>query len=556
MILPRTSSDIPRVTVLKCNAVARWVIASSLFVAGSCAPVSQGPLAGPHTPYDTVTAEKTLVFGFTSILERHLEGVSAAAIALEGMRGLGGLDAQVGISHLDGKVLLNAADRVVAEYPAPAENDIQGWARLTLTVVMDARGFSKAVEEADLETIYETVFDATLAKLDMFSRYSGAADARNLRASRNGFGGLGIRFDMVADEAKIVDVMEGTPAGRAGILAGDLLTHIEGQSISGLPKDEISKRLRGPVASSVTVTLRRGYKPLEMSIARALIVPPTVTMALNDGVAEFKITGFNQRTASSLANELKRASDQAGGQLKGVVLDMRGNPGGLLDQAVLMADLFIENGPIVSTRGRHPLATQHYEARQGDAGENLPVVVLVDGKSASAAEILAAALQDAGRAVVVGTNSYGKGTVQTVIRLPNDGEMTLTWSRFHTPTGYALHGLGVLPTICTASGAETFPAGLDGRAEGMILPAVLPASTSENLALWRHAKLEETDLRQQLRSTCPSARHDGQTNDNAMAYRILGDHSLYTQMLRVSSPFAITAPSQPAPVWTPQQVQH
>lgn len=543
--------------VLKRNAVARWVIASSLFVAGSCAPVSQGPLAGPHAPYDTVMAEKTLVFGFTSILERHLESVTAAAIAVEGMRGLAGIDAEIGIDHVGGKVMLTAADRVVAEYPAPREDDMRGWARLTVTVALDARGVSKAVESADVEKLYEAMFDATLSKLDVFSRYSGAKDARDLRASRNGFGGLGIRFELAEDEARIVDVMEGTPAARAGLQNGDILTHIEGQSVSGLPKDEISKRLRGPVSSAVAVTLRRGFKPFEASMARALIVPPTVTMTLNDdGVAEFKITGFNQRTASSLAHELARATDQAGGQLKGVVLDMRGNPGGLLDQAVLMADLFVKDGPIVSTRGRHPLATQHYEARQGDAGENLPVVVLVDGKSASAAEILAAALQDAGRAVIVGTNSYGKGTVQTVIRLPNDGEMTLTWSRFHTPTGYALHGLGVLPTICTAEGAETFPASLDNGVALGATPALLPASASENLALWRHAKLEETDLRRRLRSTCPSARHADQVHDNAVALRILGDHTIYSRMLSASSPFTVPAAVRSAPISTPQQVQH
>lgn len=514
-------------------------------------------MAGPHAPYDTAMAEKTLAFGFTSILERHLESVTAAIIAVEGMRGLGGIDAEIGIDHADGKVRLTAADRVVAEYPAPAEDDMRGWARLTVTVALDARGVSKAVENADVEKLYEAVFDATLSKLDVFSRYSGAKDARDLRASRNGFGGLGIRFDLAEDEAKIVDVMEGTPAARAGLLVGDILTHIEGQSVSGLPKDEISKRLRGPVSSAVAVSLRRGYKPFEATMARALIVPPTVTMALNEGVAEFKITGFNQRTASSLAAELKRASDQAGGQLKGVVLDMRGNPGGLLDQAVLMADLFIKDGPIVSTRGRHPLATQHYEARQGDAGEDLPVVVLVDGKSASAAEILAAALQDAGRAVVVGTNSYGKGTVQTVIRLPNDGEMTLTWSRFHTPTGYALHGLGVLPTICTAEGAETAGFTTAGFATGGgLMPAVMPASASENLALWRHAKLEETDLRKRLRSTCPSARHADQTHDNAVAQRILGDRDIYSRMLSVSSPFAAPAAAQSLPLSAPQQVQH
>ncbi|MEW5728040.1 MAG: S41 family peptidase, partial [Pseudomonadota bacterium] len=490
-------------TVLKHSAVARWVIAGSLFVAGSCAPVSQGPLAGPHAPYDTAEAEKTLVFGFNSIVERHLDRVNAATIAVEGMRGLGSIDPEIGVARVDDRVLLTASDRVVAEYPAPAEDDVRAWARLTITLALDARGVSKAVEDAGLEQVYEAVFDSTLSKLDMFSRYSGAKEAREHRASRNGFGGVGIKFDMVEGEAKVIEVMDGAPAAKAGMQLGDIITHIEGQTVAGMAKDDISSRLRGPVSSAVTVTIRRGFKPLDLAVRRELIVPPTVTAKLNDdGTAEFKITSFNQRTAASLAAELKKARAQMGGAMKGVILDMRGNPGGLLDQAVSMADLFMKDGPIVSTRGRHPLASQAYEAREGDFAEDLPVVVLVDGKSASAAEIVTAALQDAGRAVVVGTNSYGKGTVQTVIRLPNDGEMTLTWSRFHTPTGYALHGLGVLPTICTADTAAS-PTGL---ADGVI-HAAMPAPVTANLTMWRHAKLEETDLRKQLRSTCPSAKH-------------------------------------------------
>ncbi|MGE5545782.1 MAG: S41 family peptidase [Solirubrobacterales bacterium] len=531
-------------TDLKQNAVARWVIAASLFVAGSCAPVSQGSLAGPHAPYDTAEAEKTLVFGYNSIVERHLDRVTAATVAMEGMRGLGSIDPEIGISRMDDRVLLTASDRVVAEYPAPSEDDVRAWARLTVTVALDARGVSTAMRDAQVEKVYEAVFDATLAKLDMFSRYAGAAEARDHRASRNGFGGVGIKFDMVDGEARIVDVMDETPASTAGITVGDIITHIEGKSVADLSKDEISKRLRGPVSSDVVVTIRRGLKPLDVTLARALIVPPTVTMALNNGIAEFKITSFNQRTASSLAADLKQAQARLGTGLHGVLLDMRGNPGGLLDQAVSMADLFMKEGPIVSTKGRHPLASQAYEARPGDIGEGLPVVILVDGKSASAAEIVTAALQDAGRAVVIGTNSYGKGTVQTVIRLPNDGEMTLTWSRFHTPSGYALHGLGVLPTICTAGDARD----LGGLADGLVkASAMAPAPVSENLSLWRHARLDQTDLRKQLRATCPSAKHGDLKLETELAEHLLSDQALYARALELSAPAAAPAAAQLLP---------
>lgn len=541
-------------TVLKRNAVARWVIAASLFVAGSCAPVSQGSLANPHAPYDTMEAEKTFAFAYTSIVERHLERVTAAAVAIEGMRGLAAIDPEIGIARLDDKLLLNASDHVAAEYPLPAEDDVRGWARLTVTVALEARGISAKVQEADLEKVYEAVFDATLAKLDLFSRYAGTKEARDHRASRNGFGGIGIKFDLIHDDASITEVMADTPAAAAGLQVGDIITQIEGQSLAGAPKEEISKRLRGPISSTFSLTVRRGFKPLELSLRRGLIVPPTVAASLHDGIGAFRISSFNQRTALSLKQDLQKVTEQNGGPLKGVVLDMRGNPGGLLDQAVAMSDLFMKDGPIVSTKGRSPLASQAYDAREGDAGEDLPVVVLVDGKSASAAEIVTAALQDSGRAVVVGTNSYGKGTVQTVIQLPNDGEMTLTWSRFHAPSGYALHGLGVLPTICTADEM----ANSAKLMAGVIHAAAQPEPVTAKLNLWRHAGLEETALRKQLRTACPSAKYPDSALDMEFAEKLLNDRAMYQSALALSAPGMIPPATQ---ALTPtahvtQQVEH
>ncbi|MGE5504781.1 MAG: S41 family peptidase [Actinomycetota bacterium] len=535
-------------TVLKQNAVARWAIAATLVLAGSCAPVSHGSFAQANAPYDVVEAEKTLAFGYTSIVERHLERVSAASVAIEGMRGLSSIDPEVNISRLGNRVLLSASDRVVAEYPAPAEDDIHGWARLTVTVALDARNVSQAVRDADVEKVYEAAFDATLARLDVFSRYAGAKEARDHRASRNGFGGIGIKFDMIDNEARIIEVMDDTPAAKAGMRVGDVISEIEGEPVRNWPRADISNRLRGPVASDIGLTLKRGAGAVQVSMRRALIVPPTVTMTVHDGVAEFKITSFNQRTAASLNGQLKQAREQLGAGIKGVVLDLRGNPGGLLDQAVAMADIFIADGPILSTKGRHPSASQHFEARSGDAGEDLPVVVLVDGKSASAAEIVASALQDTGRAVVVGTNSYGKGTVQTVIRLPNDGEMTLTWSRFHTPTGYALHGLGVLPTLCTADGATTTAGVLDGLVHASYAPV------ASELARWRHASLEETDLRKRLRTTCPSSAHASDHVDMEVAERLLADRTAYGRALALSIPGAPPEPAQAQEAPAVQQV--
>ncbi|MDA8230521.1 MAG: S41 family peptidase [Magnetospirillum sp.] len=479
--------------------------------------------------------------------------VTAASAALDGMRGLATLDPRLGVARMGNRVVLSYGDRDIAEYPAAKDEDADGWAKLTLAAALDARNVSAPVRNADIEKVYQVVFDASLAKLDRFSRYASAKEAASHRAARNGFGGLGLTFELAQGQARIEAVMADTPASHAGLAAGDVIASIDGSPVGNLDHDAVFQRLRGPVGSDVVLAVRHGNSaPMDLSLTRALIVPQTVTSSVHDGFAEFKISSFNQRTAVDLTAALKAARARLGPSMKGVVLDLRGNPGGLLDQAVTVADLFMAKGPIVTTRGRHPLANQFYEAHAGDIGEDLPVVVLVDGRSASAAEILAGALEDSGRAVVVGTNSYGKGTVQTVLRLPNDGEMTLTWSRYYPPSGYALHGLGVLPTICTANTAET-PDMLLNR----VVHASNPAPVTAELAEWRSARLDDTDLRGRLRSTCPSAKHADAKADTVLAEKLLAEPGAYAHALAMSAPpnapAMIGAASDPA---STQQVLH
>jgi carboxyl-terminal processing protease len=487
-----------------------------LVLAGSCAPVSHQKGRAPH---DFTGAERTFAFGYSSIAEWHLTANSPGSIALEGMRGLGSIDPDIGITQEGGRVTLTSANHVVAEYPAPPQADSRGWGRLTVTATMDARALSETLRAADTERVYEAVFDAALSKLDLFSRYAGAKEAAEHRTSRSGFGGIGIRFERVDGESRITEVMPDTPASAAGLKAGDVITHVDGDSVATLNHEALTERLRGRVDSRVFVTIRRGLKPLEITLDRALIVAQTVFPTLKDGVAEFKITSFNQNTAANLLAELAQLRAKAGGTLKGVVLDMRGNPGGLLDQAVSVADLFVASGPLVSTRGRHPRSNQSYDARPGDLGEDLPVVVLMDGKSASAAEIVAAALQDSGRAVVIGTNSYGKGTVQTVVTLPNEGEMTLTWSRFHAPSGYALHNLGVLPAMCTNPKAPL------ERTE---------AALEANLIRWRDTPVEGGGERKTLRALCPAESREDQPPDMEAALTLLSDPPRMGRVLALS----------------------
>ncbi len=534
------------------NLALRRVLATLTVVAGACAPPVHASAAAPAPSWSPSEAERTIAFGIAAIVERHLQPVTAATIAVDGMRGLADIDPQIAIAIQGERLRLSTADKLVADYPLPAADDSEGWARMVVTAAVDAGEVSERLRDADIERLYQAVFEGALGKADLFSRYAGAKDAREHRASRNGFGGIGIRFDIDGGDPRIVEVIEDTPAARAGLQVGDVIMLIEGQAIQGLDRADISNRLRGAVASEVAVTLRRAGQPVQVTMRRSLIVPRTVTMTLAGGIAEFKISSFNQRTAYSLENLLKEARARLGSGLQGVVLDLRGNPGGLLDKAVAVVDLFVADGPIVSTRGRNPAANNAFDAHAGDIGEDLPVVVLVDGRSASAAEIVASALQDAGRAVVIGTNSYGKGTVQTVIRLPNDGEITLTWSRFHTPSGYALHGLGVLPTFCATAESPSPSAMIDSLARG----GTPTTKVAETLAVWRHAGLEESELRYKLRETCPPARRTDAKADLQLAEKLLSNRAVFARALSLSAPSRTLEALQTHPGTEGEQGQH
>ena len=422
----------------------RFLSALLIFLAAACAP-TQPPPTVEAPPFAIDAATETFAAGFSSITEKYIEPVMVGDLAIDGMRGLGSIDPALTVNRIGPDVLLASAETPIARFTAPAEDDVDGWAALTVDVSAAGSRASREMRTAGLERIYEAVFDGALSNLDIFSRYAGFEEAKKQRAKREGFGGIGIRFNAKNGVVRVVSVMEKTPAVRAGLKKNDLITHIDGIPTQGMQKREVVDSLRGPVKTVVVLTLSRPdvTDPLRFEIEREHIVPTSVTSYDRDGILFLKVTGFNRETARSMGAKLRAAHRRLGKALKGVVIDLRANPGGLLKQSIKMADLFLSQGRIVRTRGRHPDSIQFYEASGDDLAGGLPMAVLMDGKSASAAEIVAAALQDSGRAVVIGTTSFGKGTVQTVIRLPNDGEITLTWSRFVSPAGYVLHGLGV-----------------------------------------------------------------------------------------------------------------
>lgn len=525
-----------RLKVTKRGALAAAVAASLTLGAfgGSFIPVAafaanQEALA-PAFP--AAEAERVLSYGFDVIAERYLEPVTVEQLAVDGLRGLGQLDPGLAIALRDRHIELSTAERVVASFQTPSPDNAQDWAEVAVKMTVAARSVSPALAKASAEDVYAAVFDAILADLDHFSRYASAAEARSNRSRRNGFGGVGIRYAVEDGRLAIREVLPETPASRIGLHSGDAITHIDGAAVASLgDRDVISERMRGPINSALRLTVVRAGDTTasELTLRRGLVVPQTVTLAdTDDGIATIRISSFNQRTAKGVSEALDTAKRQLGRDLRGVLLDLRGNPGGLLDQAVAVSDLFINQGRIVFTRGRHPEAMQSYSARNGDTINGLPLVVVLDGRSASASEIVAAALQDSGRAVVIGSASYGKGTVQTVIRMPNDGEMTLTWSRFHSPSGYALHGLGVLPTVCVTDAAASPDALLAAMAS-------TSAPLANQFALWRSTPLEDKQARQDLRTLCPPTNQADWASDTEVARRLLSDHALFARALSATA---------------------
>jgi carboxyl-terminal processing protease len=308
------------------------------------------------------------------------------------------------------------------------------------------------VEEAQPKDLIEAAINGMLTSLDPHSSYLPPEDFDDMQVQTRGeFGGLGIEVTQENGFVKVVSPMDDTPAAAAGIQSGDFITQVNGESLSGLLLDEAVDMMRGPVGSEIILTIVRDgvADPFDVSIVRDTIKVTAVRGRVEGDAVVLRITTFNDQTYPNLEASLKKAVEELGGmdKVSGIVLDLRNNPGGLLNQAIMVSDAFLDKGEIVSTRGRNPQDGERFNAELGDLAEGKPIVVLINGGSASASEIVAGALQDHHRAVVVGTKSFGKGSVQTLIPLKGDGAMRLTTARYYTPSGRSIQALGVSPDI-------------------------------------------------------------------------------------------------------------
>src|SRR5437016_13298645 len=305
------------------------------------------------------------------------------------------------------------------------------------------------VDEASDESLVEGAINGMLTALDPHSNYLNSKNFNDMKVQTRGeFGGLGIEVSMENGLVKVVSPIDDTPAARAGLKPGDLITHLDGEPVQGMTLPEAVEKMRGLVNSDIKLTIRReGRDPFDVKLTRATIKIQSVRSHLEgDNIGYIRVTTFNEQTDNGLNNAMKNLKQQAGNKLSGLVLDLRNNPGGLLDQAVAVSDAFLDKGEIVSTRGRRSEDAQRYNARPGDIASGLPVAVLINGGSASASEIVAGALQDHHRAVLLGTKTFGKGSVQTIIPLAGHGAMRLTTARYYTPSGARSRRAASIPT--------------------------------------------------------------------------------------------------------------
>ena len=350
------------------------------------------------------------------------------------------------------------------------ENDSATYRQLNLFGEVFERVRVDYVEEVSDAKLIESAINGMLTSLDPHSSFLNEKNFRDMQVQTKGeFGGLGIEVTMESGLVMVVSPIDDTPAFRAGIKTGDLISQLDGEPVLGLTLAEAVDRMRGRVGTDIKLTIHReSQEPFDVTITRAIIRIQSVRSRIEKNIGYVRITTFNEQANNGLKKAMKEFKEELGDKLKGIVLDLRNNPGGLLDQAVAVADSFLERGEVVSTRGRHDDDDHRYNAHPGDLADGLPIVVLINGGSASASEIVAGALQDHDRAIIMGTRSFGKGSVQTIIPMGSLGAVRLTTALYYTPSGVSIQAKGIEPGIMVEQArVELIDGGIRRREENL-----------------------------------------------------------------------------------------
>ena len=427
-----------RTAILFCGLILAFLTA--------CAPPR--PLFDA-TLFNREDVAEVLSAGFEGISSFYIEETDLPSLAIAGLSGLRSLDNTISFTDRGELIVIARKEYEIASLPVPDTDDVARWTMLMAEAVDRGRRTSKILREAPPEALYDAIFKGALSELDRFSRYTTATAADRDRAHRRGYSGIGILLFENHGTIYIEDVYEDSPAAHSGLAVGDSIVAVDGTSVDGLDAVTVSDFLRGPSGSDVRVTTSSDNINKTSIITRSPVIEQTVYASVNGDTAYFEVRSFNEDTAASLARKLDKMTAEIGPSMNGIILDFRNNRGGVLRDAISIADLFIRDGRILLTKGRHPRSIKEFTAQNPDIAVGMPLIVLINHDSASASEVVAGALQDRGRAVLIGGRTFGKGTVQMIVHLPNEGELVITWARMFTPSGYPIGPFGVYPTICT-----------------------------------------------------------------------------------------------------------
>ncbi|MEA2778122.1 MAG: carboxyl-terminal processing protease [Acetobacteraceae bacterium] len=459
----------------------------------------------------------------TFIAPRIIDPVPVPKLTIWGLQALSALDPSLRVVVKETRIQLLQHGEVMLDVSAPKDEAPISWATAAATLTGAGFAASAPMRRAGTQGLIEGFFNEMLGRLDPYSRYVPPNEAGEDRARRAGRAGLGITVGLHGALIEVRSVVRDSPASIAGLRPGDILVAIDGQKTRDQDPGTIGALLSGPEGSPVTLSWRgRDGRAREGQLTRALVPPETVFSTRFADMLILRVTSFSNSTASHIALSVQDALAEPR-PVVGIVLDLRGNRGGLLRQAVTAADTFLPAGRVATTVGRDPDAMNVWRSSEGELAENVPLVVLVDGHSASAAEILAAALADRGRAVIVGSSTVGKGMVQTIDPLPDGGELFVTWSQTLAPLGWPLQGLGILPQVCTSHGQEALSRQLASLSSGFQpmneairreRAARVPVSASEVL---------------QIRAACPAA--EGRSADLEAARFLIVNPAAYAAAL-------------------------
>ena len=430
-------------------------------------------LAAPA--FDSATAASVWGAALTYIAPRALQQLTIPQMTIWGLNGLAALDPDLSTTLLNNQILLNGPQQLILSLPAPAPNDATAWGKAAAQVASAAYAASPALQQAGTQGVITSFFDELFNHFDPYSRYEPPLQAAQDQLMITGLASAGLSFGQQGNNVVIASVAAGGPAEDAGLTTGAQVLKVDGKPVFPGEITHLNNEMSGIYGTTTTLQLQdpsTGGAPQDITITRAFIPPQTVFSETSPvpGVLALKISGFDKGTGNQFSSALAAAMS-AQPPPKGLLLDLRGNRGGVLRQAILVADSLLQSGPIAQTAGRDPDADQSFSAEGADLTGGIKIVVLVDGQTASAAEILTAALADNRRAVVVGSETLGKGLVQTVTSLPDGGELFVTWSRVLAPRGWPLQSLGVMPQVCTSLGPAGLQTQLNALAKGQNLMA-------------------------------------------------------------------------------------